>query len=330
MALLRRIFRHKLLLGLFLVLVCAAVLLWQQQNITDEIRLHNYHPPSAIRSLVADDELTSYAQKLLYINHPVLITSRTTFNSYCPIGGEQTIVLGCYHGIQNGIYLFAVNDPQLNGVEQVTTAHEMLHAAYDRLSSAERARVNGWLMDYYQHDLHDPLILNEIADYKKTEPNAVVNEMHSVFGTEVANLPPQLEAYYKRYFKNRQVITNYAADYQQSFTTRENEVSQDDSQLAQLKTTINSDEATLQTEETQLAGELQTLNQTQAASNAESYNALVSGYNHAVDAYNALISTTQGLVSQYNQQVVTRNSVALETQNLENELSGTMTPLAQQ
>lgn len=327
---LRRVVRRESLVVLLLLVLLGVVLVWQRQNIFDEIRLHTYSPPVAIATLVKDNELTPYAQKLLYVNQPELIANRTTFNKYCPVGSEQTIVLGCYHGKQNGIYLFAVSDPKLNGVEQVTAAHEMLHAAYDRLSSSQRAQVNSWLEDYYQHDLHDPRVLSEIAAYKKTEPNAVVNEMHSVFGTEVASLPPQLEAYYQRYFVNRQIITNYAAAYQQNFTSRETEVSQDDTQLTQLKAAITSDESALQSQAKQLTNQLQALNQLKTAGDADSYNAAVGGYNQAVDSYNRVNTTTQGLVNEYNQLVTTRNSVALQTQNLENELSGQLTPLTQQ
>lgn len=326
----RHISRRRSLVTLVTVVLVSVILVWQRQNIVDEIRLHTYTPTATISSLVQDDELTPYAKKLLYINQPELISSRKTFNTYCPVGSEQTIVLGCYHAKQNGIYLFAVSDSQLNGVEQVTTAHEMLHAAYDRLSSAERTQVDGWLEDYYQHDLHDPRVLSEIAAYKKTEPNAVVNEMHSVFGTEIVNLPPQLETYYDHYFVNRQRITDYAAAYQQNFTTRETEVTQDDTQLAQLKTTITTNEAALQTQSAQLSTELQNLEQTNAAGDIDSYNVQVPGYNQAVTAYNKLITTTKSLIDQYNQLVATRNSIALQAQNLENELSGTLTPLAQQ
>ena len=48
----------------------------------------------------------------------------------------------------------------------------MLHAAYGHLSDSQRSYVDGLLMNYYQHDLHNQVILNEIANYKKIEPTA--------------------------------------------------------------------------------------------------------------------------------------------------------------
>ncbi len=84
----------------------------------------------------------------------------------------------------------------------------MLHAAYNRLNSADKSRIDNSLQKYYQHTLTDQRIKNIIAAYKKTEPNDLVNEMHSIFGTEVAELPPELETYYKQYFSNRSVVVN--------------------------------------------------------------------------------------------------------------------------
>src|SRR5262249_17898052 len=122
-------------------------------------------------------------------NHPEIDT-KNNFSSNCPNnGGEKTVILGCYHPDQNGIFVLGVSDPRLDGVMQVTAAHEMLHAEYDRLNSKDRSYVNGLLMDYYEHDLHDQRIQDVIAAYKLSEPNDVVNEMHAVFGTEIAKLP---------------------------------------------------------------------------------------------------------------------------------------------
>jgi hypothetical protein len=321
---------HLILVIVLAVIAIVATVFWQQQNIFDEIRLYHYHPPVAIANLAQEDTFTPYAKTLLYINHPLLLTSHKTFSEYCPNGGDQTIVLGCYHGVQNGIFIYAVSDPQLNGVEQVTVAHEMLHAAYDRLSASKRNQVNGWVENYYQHDEHNPRILAEIAGYKATEPGGVLNEMHSVFGTEVANLPAPLANYYRQYFTNRQTIVNYANNYEQTFTTREAVVSQDDAQLAKLKPMIIANEAQLQSQAQSLSTQLSSLNQLEAGSDLAAYNAAVPGYNAGIVAYNNLLTTTKNLITQYNQLVTTANAAALQAQNLQNELSGQLTALSQQ
>jgi uncharacterized protein (DUF3084 family) len=230
-------------------------------------------------------------------------------------------VLGCYRGGQNGIYLLSVSDPRLAGVEQVTAAHEMLHAAYDRLSTKQRTSVDAMLQDYYQHDLSDARIKATIDAYKQTEPNDLVNEMHSIFGTEIASLPAPLETYYKQYFTNRQAVAGFAAQYQAEFTSREDTIKADDAQLATMKTQIQSQEADLKTKHANLDAESQHLQAERSSNNISAYNAGVPGYNADVNSYNAEVDSLQALVSQYNGLVQTRNAVAQETDQLTNEIN---------
>ena len=58
-------------------------------------------------------------------------------------------MLGCYI-LNKGIYVYDITDDRLAGVRQVTTAHEMLHAAYDRLSVKERAQVDAMTAAAYE------------------------------------------------------------------------------------------------------------------------------------------------------------------------------------
>jgi hypothetical protein len=295
---------------------------FNRQNIYDWWRLRDYQAPAGILTLADEDSMTAYATKIFKVNHPS-IQNKSQFNASCPNdGGEQTIVLGCYHSNQAGIFLLSVSDPRLDGVEQVTAAHEMLHAAYDRLSGSERNKVDSMLMDYYNHDLHDQRILNTIAAYKKTEPNAVVNEMHSVFGTEVANLPAPLEQYYQKYFTDRQKITQYAATYEAEFTSRQQQVFQDDAQLATMKAQISSLEATLNDQLNSINSQQSQLNSYKNSGNIGAYNAGVPGYNQLINTYNSEVATLKSLIDNYNALVDTRNSIALTENQLYQELSG--------
>lgn len=318
-------------IGVFVVLVLWFGLLgWaalNRQNIFDWWQLEHYQAPAAVSQLAAQDTLTNYAHKVFYVNRPSL-DDKTTFASVCPNnGGEQTIVLGCYHSSQAGIFLLNVSDPRLNGVEQVTAAHEMLHAAYDRLSSSERHKVDGWLMDYYQHGLHDQRVLDTIAAYQKSEPNDWVNEMHSVFGTEVASLPSNLETYYQRYFTDRSQVTTYVANYQAEFTSRQAAVARDDAQLATLKAQIASTEADLQAKQTAINNEQSRLMGLKTSQDIEAYNAGVPAYNQRVDTYNTEVNALQAMIDQYNQLVASRNAIALEQNQLVKELTTNVAPI---
>jgi len=298
-----------------------------RQNILDWWKLRQYRPPAAVSALASQDTMNAYGRKIFYVNHPS-IEAKTAFAASCPKnGGEQTIVLGCYHPGESGIFLLSVNDQRLDGVEQVTAAHEMLHGAYERLSGPDRKRVDAMLLDYYNHDLHDQRILNTIAAYKRSEPHDVVNEMHSVFGTEVAQLPPGLETYYRRYFTNRAQIAAFAAQYQAEFTSREDALAQDDARLSALKTQIDQDESDLQIKQNEIDVRQNQLLAQKNSGDVNGYNAGVPGYNNLVDAYNIEVQTVKDLVNQYNQLVVARNAVALQENQLVKALSTDVAPI---
>jgi hypothetical protein len=315
-----------LVILLFLIAGLGAAAL-ERQNLYDWWALRNYRAPAVVAQLATQDTLTPYARKIFYVNHPQIDTG-TSFNRQCPNnGGEKTIVLGCYHGGQSGLFLLSVNDPVLDGVEQVTAAHEMLHGAYERLSSSDRQKVDTMLMDYYEHDLDDARIQTTIDAYKQSEPHDVVNEMHSVFGTEVAHLPSGLEQYYRRYFTNRAAIAAFADQYQAAFTSRQTAVAQDDTQLAAMKAQIDGLEASLRSQLATIDSRQTTLSGYRNSGDVAAYNAGVPGYNQLVDAYNSGANSLQLLITQYNQLVNNRNAIALEENKLAGELSSTATPI---
>ena len=326
--------RPKFSLGLLVVWAVVLAALGfaaaDKQNIEDWWRLRTYHAPAAVVQLADQDTMTPYARKVFYVNQPA-IDDKTSFAKVCESGSskEQTIVLGCYHGSQNGIYVLSVDDPRLSGVEQVTAAHEVLHAAYDRLNESDKAQINRQLLDYYHNDLHDQRILSTIDAYKKSEPNDVVNEMHSIFGTEIASLPPGLEQYYQRYFTNRQQVAAFAAQYQSAFTSRQAALSQLESQLDALKQQIESIDADLKSQKADIESRQAQLESERTSGNIAAYNAGVAAYNSSLDAYNAEVNNLRGLVNQFNGLVNQHNALVLEQSQLRDELDANAVPSKQ-
>jgi hypothetical protein len=313
-----------LLIILIVVAALAALAFVNRNNIFDWWKLRGYKAPTAITSLSSQDTMTPYALKLFEINHPN-IENKTAFAKQCPNdGGEKTIVLGCYHSGESGIYLLSVSDPLLKGVEQVTAAHEMLHAAYARLSSGERKNVDTMLLNYYNNDLKDPRIKNTIAAYKKTEPNDVVNEMHSVFGTEVANLPVPLEQYYTRYFTDRQKVTSYAAQYEAAFTSRQDVVTTDDNQLKTIKPEIDSMETSIKSQLSVINAEQAQLNTYKTKNDTKDYNSEVTDYNSKVTTYNEDVFNLKTLINTYNTIVNSSNQLAVQENHLGDELNSSV------
>ncbi len=311
-----------------IVFVLFVVALWQHQSIHDWLLLRSYQPPAAVVQLADDIKLSPPARRIFYVNHPSL-DDRQSFGSFCGGRGEHTIVLGCYHPVDRGIFVFHVTDYRLNGVDQVTAAHEMLHAAYDRLSGSKRIRIDGLLQNYFEHDVHDDRLKTIIAAYRKSEPQDIVNEMHSIFGTEVANLPPALETYYKQYFEDRSKIVGYASDYQQEFTSRQQQVAAYDQQLQDMKQQISNNTTSLDTREQEITALRSQMDAERSSGNVDGYNANVSNYNSRIDAYNGLINRTKTLIASYNNIVVARNELALQVADLAHSIDSSFQPISQ-
>jgi hypothetical protein len=206
-----------------------------------------------------------------------------------------------------------------------TATHEMLHGAYDRLSTKDRNYVDGLLNDFYNNDEHDQRIIDEINLYKKTEPGQVVNEMHSVFGTEAANLPTALETYYQKYFTNRSTVTAFTDGYQSEFTNRTNQINADDIQLASLKSQISAEEQSLSTQLSQLNSDRARLDSEKNSGQVDAYNSGVASFNGEVDAYNSGVDKLQGDITAYNSLVSSRNAIAGELRSLDNAIDTRLT-----
>ena len=263
--------------------------------------------------------MTSKGRNFFYVNDPQ-IEDRAAFNQDCNSQREKALILGCYHGNRQGIYLFKVDTSELKGVEQVTAAHEMLHQAYDRLSSTQRAHINQLLESYREHDLRDEQIKEQIAAYEKSEPNDVINELHSLFGTEVGNLPAELEDYYKQYFTDRAKVVQYYNSYQDAFRSRQAQIDAYDKDLESRKIQIDTLEQSLEQKLTQL-DQMKAQMDKYRRNNVSAYNNLVGPYNTLVDVYNSGLDDLKQKIATYNEIVVKRNAIALEQQQLQQDLS---------
>lgn len=163
-------------------------------------------PSSPEIEAIADATGMSDEGRFVYLASTPEIQAGEDFTRHCAV--ESGIVLGCY--VRDEIYLFDVVDDRLAGTVEVTAAHEMLHAAYDRLTPEERERVDALVAAAVEEIPADDRVFDEIALY---ETRQLPDEWHSRLGTEFATLPPDLEAYYARWFDDR---TKVVALYEQS------------------------------------------------------------------------------------------------------------------
>lgn len=240
------------------------------------------------------------------------------FNQSCQtVDKELSIVLGCYS--QQTIYVFRVDDSRLDGVEEVTAAHELLHAVYERLPSNERTELDREL-ELAAGAINDKHFTDLLEQYKKSDASVLTNEIHSIIGTEVEVIPQNLEDHYAKYFNNRSKIVQYSKDYQAVFRENDEKIANYDSKLEQLKLKIEQVESQITQLESQLTQKQKELEQLRLQ-DTDSYNAQVPVFNSLVNRYNSLVEQARSLTSQYNQIVEDRNNIALSQTDLSQKLN---------
>lgn len=285
---------------------------WQRYEVYDWWRLRGYTPPADIVRLATNTTMNNDTRRLFYVYHPEL-EAKQDFNEDCR-DSEQTIVLGCYIP-QQGIYMFKVDDKRLQGIIEVTAAHELLHAAYDRLSAQERRRVDGMTSRAFA-GLTDRRIKDTVEAYRQKDPSIVANELHSILATEVPQLPADLEAYYKRYFDDRQKIVAYSQAYENEFTSRQNLAAQYLGRIEALKKQIDVRNKQLAATAASLNERYNNLVAERNTADPASYNRQVDQYNAAVTDYNSEVRATGRLIDEYNALIQKYNALALEQNTL--------------
>lgn len=298
---------------------------WFGPQLLDEFRAQQYTPSSQISAIEQRVTLTSAGKRIFHAASPEVQDSGQ-FNSSCHSVERTTAILGCYY--RDRIYLYNVQNDELDGALDVTAAHELLHAAYARLNAFEQQRVDGLVRAAYQKVKDEPTLKRLMEYYKQAEPGAEVNELHSILGTTIANLDSELERHYARYFTNRASIVALNRRYTQVF-------SELDQQAASLRAKISTEESSLKTETdayqnelNQLNSDIQSFNQRAVSgdfSSQEFYVArnVLSG---RVAALNRRQNQLNARISAYNTMIVEYNKLAVRAQQLNQSMNGVSAP----
>lgn len=202
-----------------LLLAGATFVFLNRQQLLDHYMVWQYKPTPAMTSIADRAAFNDKGKFLFYASHPELL-KREAFNDACrSVSTEQTAILGCYSSYR--IYLFDIDDERLDGVKEVTAAHEMLHAAYQRLSEKEKSYVDNLLEQQSLGESEERLV-ELMAQYEVTQPGERHNELHSILGSELRSLSPELEEYYSQYFTDRLQLVDLSESYQSVFDDLKN------------------------------------------------------------------------------------------------------------
>jgi len=241
-----------------LLLVAAGFLFLNQQYVKDQVVVWAYTPSSEVVAIEDRIDLTSSGTFHFRATQPEVANSET-FNQDCPRQEVASPILGCYTS-DHRIYIYDITNKQLDGLEEVTAAHEMLHAAWQRMSSDEQVRVGSLLKTEYQKHTDDTSLVERMGYYQRTEPGEFENELHSILGTEIKSLSPELEAYYKQYFNVRQKVVELHENYDAVFEALRKEADTLYNEMTTLGASIDARTVQYNADVQQLSADIETFN----------------------------------------------------------------------
>lgn len=316
------------LIAIFLsvaLLVLAGWLFFNRQYVIDLATVWTFKPSSQVMTLNQQIEFTDKGNFYFYATKPEVAAS-ATFNQDCPRQEPSSPILGCY--VSGRIYVYDITNQKLTGIEEVTAAHEMLHAAWERMSQAERDRLTPLLEAAYKTNTTDEL-KQRIAYYERSQPGEVINELHSILATEVGPIGDELNTYYRQYFKNRQKIIGFHQQYSAVFQSL---VKQADTLYAQLERDakdIDANSRAYDQDVAQLSADIQTFNQRAANGDFGSMAAFNAERSQLVTRSNELENRRARLsqaVASYNQRYKEYKKIGTELEALNKSIDSIAGP----
>jgi len=240
--------------GIFIVL--ATWLFFNRQFVLDQFSVWSYTPSSQVEAISSKVGFTKDGQFVFYATKPE-VASHETFNQECPRQETGSPILGCYT-TNDRIYIYDLTNEQLNGMEEVTAAHEMLHAVWYRTSSEEKATLTEQLKAAYGK-VDDASLKTRMEYYERTEPGEFANELHSILGTEVHSLGEPLESYYAKFFDRQATLALHDkySDVYQALYARADELY---ANMQELSTTIQSESKSYDAAAVQLSTDISSFN----------------------------------------------------------------------
>ena len=237
------------LFGVFVLLLFLPTL---YNYIDDTLRARNFEPSKEIESYTQHLSLTEQGERLLRASYPQ-IENKEDFNTYCA-NEKQEYVLGCYLQAEKEIKLYDVPSEELNGIMESTLAHELLHAVWARLDLSTQEALQP-LMDEVLKNY--PTIQEELQNYEAID---YYDELHARLGTEVKQLPTELEEHYATYFKDQDAIVSYTDAYQEPLNKLNEEMDALEKEITSKQTELEARDAALVEENNQLNADIDAFN----------------------------------------------------------------------
>lgn len=191
---------------LLIVVVLVTLIVFNRDWIKDFWRGLSYKPSTEMAQIRDKLDLTSQGEFLFNASQPVLNESED-FNEICRFEkDEENAVLGCYR--EENIYVYNIEDSELDGIRELTAAHELLHAVWARMGESERMNYADSLSEVLKQNKE--ILEDELGTYDSNEQK---EELYVRAGTEIKKLPNDLEKHFATIFKNQDKVVDYYNKY---------------------------------------------------------------------------------------------------------------------
>ena len=209
-----------------------------EQLLKDQLIAQQFDASSEIQELVTQAGLSETGELYLMTSLPQVVPA-IEFARYCSRNEPGIGVLGCYTLNDRRIYLFDVTDPRLTSIEPVVAAHEMLHAAWARLTAAEKEEIAILLEEAFASLPSTHPLYERIASYESFSAASRIPELYSIIGTEIATIPAPLAAHYAQYFADRAKVVAHADAVDAVFESLQQELTDLSNELTSLNAEID-------------------------------------------------------------------------------------------
>lgn len=292
-----RINRRKKII-LFLI-IGSFLFLGSQQYVVDygTVIYHEQVQSEAVVELAQKTDLSTKGKAIFYSTYPEIVDANR-LNEVCPNEVQDTIEYGCYKPGENRMYILKISDNEYREIQYNIVAHEMLHAAYDKLSSSIVNEVNASLSKLYETSNNQDVVEAKkmIDEYDLSSQADILNEMHSFAGASIQDFSElqNLELHYKQYFNNRQTAVRSEKSFNKKI----------DSKTAQLKNRLNNLESKRKEIDNYKYRWLDTIKRYMQQN---SYYGDYYTYNKNVDAYNNNLVNYNRMVDEYERERIELN-----------------------
>ena len=307
--------------SIFLLVVLVA-LYFNRIPLLDFVKASSYSPSADMQEIRDSLGLTPRALRIFNATHPRL-DSRDEFNSDCSSSDPDIAVYGCY--TSDKIFVYNISDPELAGFREATTAHELLHAVWYRLSDAEQSRLIPLLEETYS--LNESALKDSLATYDESER---IDELYVRSATQIKTLPAELESHYSEIFTDQDSIVDFYNSYIAPFEELNEKIESLGSALESEKLEIDQKSAEYESRSYAFNSEVDSFNACAnipgCFSSDYEFNTRRNELLATASELDALYSELGRLIEAYNAKVDEYNSNILRSNNLQNLVNSNSKP----